>query len=251
MPTETFKPISLKALETLKKFDSPTICNVIELFRIRPNTAGWMSSKIRSIYPQLPPVAGYATTATFRSTFPSGDKDVYKRIIEHVEKMQAIPTPRFSVIQDLDDTPCGAVLGEVMARLYRGFGCAGIVTNGTSRDLLQVEKLNLPVFASGLAVSHAYPHFIDIHVPVNIAGLTVRPGDLLHADSNGVVQIPFEIAEHVAAACADFCDAENIIMNYLERPYVTVEKYKEVYAQTVKAIGDLGERLRKQHEQSR
>ncbi len=251
MSTEAFKTISKQAIETLKKFDSPTICNVIELFRIRPNTAGWVSSKIQAIYPQLPPVAGYATTATFRSAYPTGDKDVYKRVIEHVEKMQPIPEPRFSVIQDLDDTPCGAVLGEVMGRLYRRFGCTGILTNGTSRDLLQVEKLNLPVFASGLAVSHGYPHFIDIHVPVQIAGLAVRPGDLLHADSNGLVQIPFEIAEHVAAACADFCDAENIIMNYLDRPDVTVEKYKEVYAQTVKAIGDLGERLRKKYEESK
>jgi regulator of RNase E activity RraA len=245
-----FKPISSQALETLKQFDSPTICNVIELFRIRPNTAGWMSSSIRAIYPQLPPIAGYATTATFRSAFPSGEKDVYKRIGEHVESMQPIPEPRVSVIQDLDDPPWGAVLGEVMGRLYRRFGCAGIVTNGSSRDLLQVGKLNLPVFASGLVVSHAYPHFVDIHVPVHIAGLTVRPGDLLHADANGVVLIPPEIAEHVAAACADFCDAENIIMNYLERSDVTVAKYREVHAQTAKAIADLGERLRKKHEQT-
>jgi regulator of RNase E activity RraA len=246
-----FPTIPAQAIETLKQFDSPTICNVIELFRIRPNTEGWVSSKIRAIYPQLPPVAGYATTATFRSAYPAVEKDAYRRIIEHVEQMQSLPQPRFSVIQDLDDTPCGAVIGEVTSRLYRRFGCAGILTNGTSRDLLQVEKLNLPVFASGLAVSHAWPHFLDIHVPVQIAGLTVRPGDLLHADSNGVVQIPFEIADHVAAACADFCDAENIIMDYLERPDVTVEKYKEVYAQTVQAIGELGERLRQKHPASK
>ncbi|MBI4164639.1 MAG: RraA family protein [Acidobacteria bacterium] len=209
-----------------------------------------MSSSIRAIYPQLPPIAGYATTATFRSAFPGAEKEVYKRIGEHVESMQVIPEPRVSVIQNLDDPPSGAVLGEVMSRLYRRFGCAGIVTNGTARDLLQVEKLKLPVFASGLVVSHAYPHFVEIHVPVHIAGLTVRPGDLLHADANGVVLIPPEIAEHVAAACADFCDAENIVMNYLERPDVTVEKYREVHAQTAKAIADLGERLRKKQEQA-
>lgn len=238
------KPLSPQTLEILRKFDSPTISNVIELFRIRPNTAGWMSSSIRAIYPQLPPAVGYASPVTFRSAFPSGEKDVYKRIIEHVEKMQAIPEPRMSVIQDLDDAPSGAVLGEVMGRLYKRFGCAGVVTNGTSRDLLQVEKLNFPIFASGLVVSHAYPHFVEIHVPVHIAGLTVRPGDLLHADSNGVIQIPLDIAEPVAAACADFCDAENIIMSYLERSDVTVEKYREVWAQTVKSIADLGERLR-------
>ena len=240
-----FKHVSNQALATLKQFDSPTIANVIELFRIRPNSAGWMTSSVRAMYPQLPPIAGYATTATFRSAFPAVEKDAYKRTIEHVERMQGIPEPRISVIQDLDDPPSGAVLGEVMSRLYRRFGCAGLVTNGTLRDLLQVEKLNFPVFASGLVVSHGYPHFVEIHVPVHIAGLTVAPGDLLHADSNGVVSIPSEIAEHVAAACADFCDAERIIMDHLERSDVTLETNREAWAKAKKSMEELGEKLRK------
>lgn len=53
-----------------------------------------------------------------------------------------------------------------MSRLYRRFGCAGFVTNGTARDLLQVEKLDFAVFASTLVVSHGYPHCEEIHVPV-------------------------------------------------------------------------------------
>jgi regulator of RNase E activity RraA len=240
-----FQQISPQALETLKKYDSPTICNVIELFKVRPNTAGYMTSSIRALYPQLPPIVGYATTVTFRSAFPAVEKDVYRRIIEHVERLQEVPEPRISVIQDLDDPPSGAVLGEVMSRLYRRFGCAGVVTNGASRDLLQVEKLNLPIFASGLVVSHAYPHFVDIHVPVHIGGLTVRPGDILHADANGVVLIPPDIAAHVAAACADFCDAEHIIMDYLESSHITLEEYREVYTRTVKAMADLSEKVRK------
>ena len=240
----SLKPLSSQTLATLIQYDSPTISNVIELFRVRPNTAGWMGSNIRAIYPQLPPVVGYATTVTFRSAFPPAEKDVYTRTIEHVEKMQTIPEPRMCVIQDLDEPPSGAVLGEVMSRLYRRWGCAGIITNGKSRDLLQVEKLNIPVFSSGLVVSHSYPHFLDIHVPVHIAGLTVRPGSLLHADANGVVEIPHEIAGHVAAACADFCHAESIIMDYLESGNVTLEKYREVHAKTAKAIASLGEKLR-------
>lgn len=245
-PSGNVKQMSRQTLETLKQFDSPTIANVIELFKILPNSAGWMRSSIRSMYPQLPPIVGYATTATFRSAFPAVEKDAYKRTIEHVEQMQGIPEPRISVIQDLDDPPSGAVLGEVMGRLYRRFGCAGLITNGTLRDLLQVEKLNFPVFASGLVVSHGYPHFVEIHVPVHIAGLTVRPGDILHADSNGVVMIQSEIAEHVAAACADFCDAEKIIMDYLERSDSSVDKLPEVWGKAKQAMADIGDRVRKQ-----
>jgi len=249
MPAQESTPIrkhSQQTIETLKQFDSPTVSNVIELFKIRPNTAGYMNSSIRAIYPNLPPIVGYATTATYRSVYPAVDKEVYRLIVEHVEQMQVIPEPRIVVVQYLDDPPGGAALGEVMSSIYRRFGCAGFITNGTVRDILQVEKLNFAVFAASVIVSHAYPHFVDLHVPVHVAGLTVHPGDLLHADANGVVMIPAEIAEHVAGACADFCDAERIVLDYLKSSHVTVEEYREVYARTHKAIADLSERLRKQ-----
>ena len=76
MESVRVKPISPQALETLKQYDSPTISNVIELFKVRPNTAGYMNSSIRAVYPQLPPIVGYATTVTFRSAFPAMEKDV-------------------------------------------------------------------------------------------------------------------------------------------------------------------------------
>src|SRR5579862_5931115 len=110
------KLVAPEALEIMKKYDTATIANVIELFQIRPSTAGYLRGKIRAIYPDLPPVVGYATTATFRCGFPTNVPD---KCPDHLRAMQAFPAPRIAVVQDLDDPTMGATLGEIMSRTYR------------------------------------------------------------------------------------------------------------------------------------
>ncbi len=203
-----------------------------------------MNASVRSIFPHFPPVVGYATTATFRSAYPGG-KDVYKRIPDHVEHMTQIPEPRIVVIKDLDTPPAAAALGEVMTRLYMRFGCVGFVTDGAVRDILQVEKLGFSLFASSVIVCHGYPHIEEIHVPVHVGGLTVRPGDLLHADANGVVSIPLEVAADVADACEDFVATEKRIMDFLERKDVTPSSYRQAWEKTSQEFAALSAKLRK------
>jgi 4-hydroxy-4-methyl-2-oxoglutarate aldolase len=135
-------------------------------------------------------------------------------------------------------------LGEVVSRLYRRFGCVGYITNGAARDVLQVERLNFAVFASSVIVSHGYPRLEEMHRPVHIGGLTVRPGDLLHADANGIVMIPNCIAEMVAEACGEFSAAECTAMKYLEGESVTPDGYREVWEETKKQIEELSEKAR-------
>lgn len=241
----TFSALPCDVLQTLAKYDSPTICNVIELFKTQPNIAGYMNASVRSIFPNQHPVVGYATTATFRSAYPAVETDVYKRIPDHIEAMQEIPEPRIVVIQDLDEPPVAATLGEIMARLYRRFGAVGYVTNGAVRDLAQVEKLGFALFASSVIVSHGYPHFVDVHVPVHVAGLTVRPGDLIHADANGVVSIALNMATKVAEACGAFVAIEQSIMDFLEGKDVTPAGYRAAQEKSKKEFDLLSEKLRK------
>jgi regulator of RNase E activity RraA len=244
MPTE-WKELDPKVLETLAKYDSPTICNVIELLKVQPNTEGYMNGSIRAIYPKIPPVVGYASTATFRSAYPSTGADVYKRVTDHIEELLKLPSPRFVVIQDLDEPPAAAILGEVMGRLYKRFGAAGFVTNGAVRDLLQVEAINFPVFAKDVIVSHGYPRLEEVHVPVHVGGVTVRPGDLIHADANGVVSIPLKLAALVADGCEEFVAAEKSIMDFLEDSNTTLEEYRKAWDRTAKAMDTLSSRLKK------
>jgi 4-hydroxy-4-methyl-2-oxoglutarate aldolase len=221
-PQADAKIVSSEALEIMKKYDSATIANVIELFRIRPSTAGYLRGHIRAIYGDLPPVVGYATTATFRSAFPPEGPDKFP---EHLRAMQALPTPRIAVIQDLDEPTMGATLGEVMSRSYRRFGCVAIVTSGGARDILAVRDLKFAIFASSIAVGHGYPRIEDVHVPVCLEGVTIHPGDIIHADANGVLVVPNAIAEQVAAACEEYVAVEKKIMDYLDRPDATIEGY--------------------------
>jgi 4-hydroxy-4-methyl-2-oxoglutarate aldolase len=213
---------SNKVLETLARYDSPTIANIIELFDVRPRNEGYMNGSITARYPNLPPVLGYATTVKFRSAYPSNRSDVYLRLAEHVRRIEEdLPAPRIVVFQDLDSPSVGATVGEIMVTAYKRFGCAGLITSGAVRDILQIEEMRFPIFSNSIIVSHGYSHIEEIHIPVHVGGLQVKPGDLLHADANGIVLIPHEIAEKAANACQDFVAAEKICLDYLERKDAT------------------------------
>src|ERR1700722_3160652 len=221
------KTVSLKAFDVLRKYDSATVANVIELFQYRPSTAGYLRGHIRAIYPDLPPGVGYASTATFRGAFPSDDPNAYLKCPEQLRAMQAFPGPRIAVIQDLDEPTMGATLGEVMSRTYKRFGCEAIITSGGARDILAVRDLNFAIFASSIIVGHGYPRIEDVHVPVLLEGVTIYPGDIIHADANGVLVVPNAIAEAVANGCEEYMAVEKKIIDYLGREDATIDGYLE------------------------
>lgn len=202
-------------LELLRKFDTPTVCNVIELFDHRPRTAGYMDARIQACFPKLPPMVGYASTATFRSAAPPRAGNVYSSLAEQVALFAELPGPPVVVFQDLDNPVCAATFGEVMCSSYKAFGAAGIITSGAGRDLDQVEALNFPCFSNGTICAHGWCHIVQTHVPVHVGGAMVHPGDVIHGDPNGVTTIPLEIASAVAHACADFMAAEAVVLDYL------------------------------------
>src|SRR5271168_4170210 len=80
----TIHPIPAADLEMLRKIDTPTICNVVELFDLRPRHSGYVDGRIRACYPKLPPMVGYAATATFRSAAPPSSGNVYSGLDEQV-----------------------------------------------------------------------------------------------------------------------------------------------------------------------
>jgi regulator of RNase E activity RraA len=202
-------------LEQLRKFDTPTVCNVIELFDARPRSAGYTNARLQACYPKLPPMVGYAATATFRSVAAPCSGNVYAGLAEQVAAFAELPGPAVVVFQDLDDPVASATFGEVMCSTYKAFGAAGLITSGSGRDLDQVEALNFPCFTTGTICAHGYCHFPHLHVPVHVAGLMVTPGELLHGDRNGVTSIPLDIAAAVAEACREFMAAEAVVLDYL------------------------------------
>src|SRR5512138_3356020 len=127
-------------LDRLRGFDTPTICNVIELFNIRSRSNGYMDSRIRACFPEMPPIVGYAATATFRSSAPPPPgMDVYDNIEVQVARFAELSGPPIVVFQDLDDPSVSATFGEIMCTTYQTYGSVGLITSGAGRDLDQVH----------------------------------------------------------------------------------------------------------------
>ncbi|GIX07677.1 MAG: hypothetical protein KatS3mg115_2080 [Candidatus Poribacteria bacterium] len=183
-------PLSQDHLERLRRYDTPTICNLIELFEVRPRTEGYMDARIRACFPELPPMVGFASTAAFRASMPPAGGEAYASIDDQIARFSELDGPAVVVFQDLDDPPVAATFGEVMCTTYRAFGAVGLITSGAGRDLEQVRALDFPVFTSGAICSHGYCHFLNVHLPVHVGGIVVRPNDLLHGDCNGVTTVP-------------------------------------------------------------
>lgn len=231
-------------LRLLRQYDTPTICNVVELFDHRPRTAGYMDGRIRACYPKLPPMVGYAATATFRSAFAPTTGNVYAGLNEQVAAFAELPGPPVVVFQDLDAPVASATFGEVMCTTYKAFGAAGLITSGAARDLDQVAALDFPCFADGVICAHGDCHIVQLNVPVHVGGVAVHPGDLLHGDCNGVTTIPNELAGAVAAACPEYMAAEAIVLDYLKAGRVDPKGYAEARKGCKERIDALARSLR-------
>src|SRR6266404_885855 len=221
--------LSKETLSKLTKFDTPTICNVIELFDVRARNRGYMDGRIKCNFPEMPPIVGFACTASFRSDAPPAGGDAYGHIGAQLDQFGKLPGPPIVVFQDLDDPPAAAVFGEVMCSTYQGFGSVGLVTNGAGRDLEQVRALKYSVFTGSTVCSHGYCHMLHLGLPVRVGGLMVSQGDLLQGDPNGVTNIPIEIASEVADVAGEFLAAEELVMRYVKSPgEKSVARYNEL-----------------------
>jgi 4-hydroxy-4-methyl-2-oxoglutarate aldolase len=231
-------------LKLLAQFDTPTICNTIELFEIRPRNTGYMDGRIRACFPEMPPMVGYASTAAMRCAFPRKEGDVYSVLDQQVARFAELPGPPVVVYQDLDDPAVAATFGEIMCTTYQAFGAVGLITSGAARDLDQVRRLGFPAFSNGAICSHGYSHTVDLHRAVRVGGVTIHPGDLLHADVNGVTTIPLEIASEVGPAASEFVKAEAIVLDYLKAGAVEVAKFAEARKGMMDALAALSRRVR-------
>lgn len=236
--------VNSAVLSKLAKFDTPTICNIIELFDIRPRNRGYMDGRVKANFPEFPPIVGFACTAAFRSDAPPAGGDAYGSIQKQLEQFQSLPGPAMVVFQDLDDPPVAAVFGEVMCSTYQAFGSVGLITNGGGRDLEQVRALKYPVFTGSTICSHGYCHMLHLGLPVRVGGLMVNQGELLHADANGVSNIPVEIAAEVADVGDEFIAAEAIIMDYVKVPgKKEVSKFNELRKEFQDVVAKLQQRV--------
>lgn len=233
--------LTREQIEELRNFDTPTVSNAIERFKIRPRTEGFAGPAIRCLLPCKKPVVGYACTVKISAINPPTAQQM-AYVYEFYSKLKETQTPSIAVVQDLDPSPIGSFWGEVNASVTKSLGCVGTVTNGGVRDLDEVMELDFGYFARCVLVSHAYVHIEEYDTPVTIDGLTVIPGDLLHADKHGVLLIPDEIASEVAEACRKTQYAEQPVIDACRK-----HAYKNVEIDDIRRWRQLMEERRKEN----
>jgi regulator of RNase E activity RraA len=212
----------------LARFDTPTICNGIEVVMPERQAIGFTTEHLFPANPSLPPIVGYARTATIRAVEPAAASpaELRERRLAYYEYVAAEPRPTVVVIQDIDPRPgFGAFWGEVQTAVHKGLGVLGCVTNGSIRDLDQIAP-GFQLLAGKIGPSHAHVHLVEIGGQVNVHGMTVKHGDLIHADRHGAVVIPAAAVEKLPAAIDMVARREKLILDAARAPGFTVEKLK-------------------------
>ena len=216
-------------IDALKKISSPSVANAIETFNVRPRDQGNMSSEIRTLFPELGPLVGYAVPCIIRAE-PQPLQGHRASTYAWWDYVLTVPAPRIIVVHDLDEPRGqGAQWGEVQANIHKALGCAGVITDGSVRDLDEVKALGFQFAAAHVSVSHAYVHMVDFGLPVKVGGLWVKPGDLLHADQHGAVSIPADIAAKIPEAVAKVEADERQIIRVCQSSDFTADKLKDLY----------------------
>ena len=206
--------LSVEQLEELRSVDSPTVSNAVEAFKVRDDTQGFMGMNIQCLTPEFGVMVGYAITATADSMTPgrARNRQGHLRLFEGIA---ASPKPAILVVQDVGPRRTHACfLGDVIASLSRRLGAIGIVTDGGVRDLDGVRPLGFHVFAAGLVVAHGTFNIIDVGIPVELSGVRVQPGDLIHGDPSGVTTVPLEVADKVYEQCQKVREREIGLRDY-------------------------------------
>ena len=202
-------------LDALRRLDTCTVSNAIETFDVRLRNTGFADARIRCIFKDLPPVVGYAATARLRTIDPPIAGRTYHDRTDWWNSILLVPTPRVVVLEDVDDPPgVGAFLGDMHAAILRALGCVAYITNGAVRELPRVRNLALQLFAGNVAVSHAYAHIFDFGAEIQIGGLQLQQGDLLHGDRHGLLTVPNEIASQIPAAASRLQQGEQRIIDF-------------------------------------
>lgn len=199
-----------RQIEELRQFDTPTVYNAIDSLHVRPATSGFTRPGLTLNSPLEKPMVGYAVTAKVAAWAPG--ENAARKLVEYYDTVLASPGPSVAVIEDIDDEPIGSFWGEVQATTHLALGCVGTLTQGGVRDLNEAGPLGFYFFSTQVMVARGNTHIEEYGCPVTVCGLTIRPGDLIHADCHGAVIIPGEIAGQVADACRGMQKAELAVL---------------------------------------
>ena len=220
------------SLEALRAYDTPTICNALEIVVPARRASGFTRRPLVAPFPELKPVVGFARTALIRSREPNAraGEAAAKMRIGYYEHIAAEPMPSIAVIQDIDgpDMGFGAFWGEVQTHVHAGLGCAGVITDGSVRALDAMAP-NFVVLAGSIMPSHAHVHLVDFGGTVSVFGMVVSANDVLHCDRHGAVVVPYDAGDKIPEAIDLLTRREKVGSEASKQPGFSIERLREAY----------------------
>lgn len=211
--------MEIELLNLLRRVDTPTVCNAIEVAQGKRGFADFTRGSMLCSAPNEPAIVGYARTAKIAALSPPIDPPAIlrERRMAYYRYMAEAPRPTVTVIEDVDFPCCvGAYWGEINTSVHKGFGISGALTNGVMRDLGDLPA-GFPVVAGSIGPSHGFVHVRELDTPVTVFELTIRPGDLVHADRHGAVVIPASVIIQLQAAILKLMATEKIVLDAARR----------------------------------
>ena len=214
----------------LRQFDTPTIANALEIAQGKRSITGFTRQTYLTAFPKLPAIVGFARTATIRCSTPYDPAVRRKNQVAYYEHVAQEEQPTIAVIQDIDSQPgLGAFWGEVNTHVHWGLGCVGTLTNGSMRDLDAMQP-KFQCFAATLSPSHAWVQVVEIGKPVEVLGMAVTDGDIVHADRHGAIVIPLDLLDKLPAAIDLMARKEKVILDAARKSGFGIAALKEALA---------------------
>ena len=224
-------------LDLLRRVDTPTVCNAIEVVQGRRGFAAFTRGTMLCSAPSEPPLVGYAVTAQIAAVAPPQEPPevIRARRMAYYKAMHDAPKPAIAVVEDMDFPACiGAYWGEVNTTIHKAFGMSGALTNGVMRDLGDLPA-GFAVVAGSIGPSHGFVHVRSLGQPVRIFGLTIAQGDLVHADRHGAVVVPPDVIGGLGAAIVKLQATERVILDPARQPGFDFAKFDAAWAAFEKA----------------
>jgi regulator of RNase E activity RraA len=227
------EPLHQDDLAALARFDTPTICNALELVTPERRSLGFNRRPLVAPLPSAKPVVGYARTVTIRSREPyPRSKDAARDTrLKYYDYIAQAPLPSLCVMQDVDgpDAGFGCFWGEVQSNLHKALGCIGVVTDGAVRDI-DAWAEGFFVLAGSVMPSHAHVDIVDFGATVSVAGMIVSPDDIVHADRHGAVVIPRAAVKRLPDAAMTLARREKIVLDACNAPGFKAADLRAIFA---------------------
>ena len=158
------RPFTQADLDVLAEWDTPTICNGLEITSPERRRFGYTVEPMVCIDPKAKPIVGLARVGMIRSTEPPRGKVTDRA--DWYDYVHATDFPTIAVIQDIDDRAgYGAYWGEVQSTIHKALGSIGCVTNGSFRDL-DMWAPAYQMIGGRVGPSHAHVHMVTFGQPV-------------------------------------------------------------------------------------